>query len=216
MTLIARRTALFLLAGAAAATPALAQSTRRPAGPALSPADQATVAAASAALAAVRLAQGAFTQINPNRSQSTGRFWISRPGRVRFEYDSPSPLLIVADGATVAIEDRALKTVDRAPLRATPLHFVLRNGLDIARDAVVQRVERTPEQALVTVRDRTGEADGLLTLIFTGDMRSLSGWRVEPGAGGATQVFLRDVATPAVIDPKLFILRDPPRRTRPR
>ena len=215
MTLIARRSALFLLAGAAA-SPALAQTSRRPAGPALSPADQATVAAASAALAAVRLSQGAFTQINPDRRQVTGRFWLSRPGRVRFEYDAPSPLLVVADGATVAISDRSLKTVDRAPLRATPLHFVLRNGLDIARDAAVQRVERRPEQALITVRDRTGEADGLLTLIFTGDMRTLSGWRVEPGAGGPTQVFLRDVTTPGSIDPKLFILRDPPRRSGPR
>jgi outer membrane lipoprotein-sorting protein len=215
MTLIARRSALLLIAGAAA-TPAFAQSSRRAAGPVLSPADRATVAAASAALAAVRLSQGAFTQINPDRRQVTGRFWLSRPGRVRFEYDNPSPLLIVADGATVAIEDRALKTVDRAPLRATPLHFVLRNGLDIARDAAVQRVERNAEQALVSVRDRTGEADGLLTLVFTGDVRTLSGWRVEPGAGGATQVFLRDVTTPATIDPKLFIMRDPPRRPRPR
>ena len=162
MTLIARRSALFLLAGAAARRP-LALTSRRPAGPALSRADQDTVAAAGAARA-----------------------------------------------------DRSLKTVDRAPLRATPLHFVLRNGLDIARDAAVQRVERRPEQALITVRDRTGEADGLLTLIFTGDMRTLSGWRVEPGAGGPTQVFLRDVTTPGSIDPKLFILRDPPRRSGPR
>lgn len=216
MNAIPRRTALALLAAGACAGPVLAQSARRPAAPALSPADQATVTAASAALAGVRLAQGAFTQLNPDRREVTGRFWLSRPGRARFEYDSPSPLLIVADGATVAIEDRALKTVDRAPLRATPLHFVLRNGLDIARDAAVMRVERNAQQALVTVRDRTGEADGLLTLIFTGDMRTLSGWRVEPGAGGATQVLLRDVATPASIDPKLFIVRDPPRRSRAR
>ena len=50
-------------------------------------------------------AEGEFTQINPDGSLATGRIYIRRPGRVRFEYDPPEESLVMAGGGQVAIFD---------------------------------------------------------------------------------------------------------------
>ncbi|MEL7453030.1 MAG: outer-membrane lipoprotein carrier protein LolA, partial [Pseudomonadota bacterium] len=71
------------------------------------------VSAAAAALSAVETAEGRFVQVAPDFSITEGQFYLRRPGRVRFEYDAPVPILVVADGATVAIEDKDLETQDR-------------------------------------------------------------------------------------------------------
>ncbi|MEO1408033.1 MAG: outer-membrane lipoprotein carrier protein LolA, partial [Pseudomonadota bacterium] len=97
-------------------------------------AQRALLAEVSAALSAVTTAKGRFVQIAPDGSESTGDFYLRRPGRVRFEYDAPVPLLIVADGATVAVEDKDLETQDRVPLGTTPLGLLLDDDLDLNQD----------------------------------------------------------------------------------
>jgi outer membrane lipoprotein-sorting protein len=165
---------------------------------------------ASAALNQFRLAQGRFTQVAPDGARTQGGFWLSRPGRVRFEYDSPSPLLIVADGSTVAIQDRRMRTTDRIPLNTTPLQFILRAQTNLEQDARVTRVVRTGGTTQISLRDRTGRTDGELTLVFTGEgaAMALNSWVVRDGAGGQTRVTLSNVTRPSRIDPRQFILRE--------
>ncbi len=166
------------------------------------------VAAASAALNRISGLQGRFRQINPDGSASSGKVWLQRPGRLRFEYDAPNPLVIVADGATVAVEDRALKAVDRVPLRSTPLHFVLKKDVDLAKDARIVRVLRAGDATLVTLRDRSGETDGELTLAFEGSDYALRRWTVIDGMGDRTELELVESARVARLDPKLFRVAD--------
>ncbi|MEL6257724.1 MAG: outer-membrane lipoprotein carrier protein LolA [Pseudomonadota bacterium] len=167
------------------------------------------VAQASAALGDVRTARGRFLQTAPDWSQTTGDFALRRPGRVRFEYDAPTPIRIVADGATVAIEDRDLETQDRAPLGATPLALILDDDIDFEREAEILDVERTDAYAAMTIQDRSGEVDGQLTLFFSRDGYDLLGWRTVDGAGGVTLVELSDVETGVRINPRTFRIEDP-------
>ncbi|MBL8549915.1 MAG: outer membrane lipoprotein carrier protein LolA [Hyphomonadaceae bacterium] len=168
----------------------------------------ATLAAASAALNAQRLIQGRFRQTGPDGSVSTGRFFLQRPGRVRFEYDPPAPLLIVADGSVLAVQDRQLRNTNRAPLRSTPLYFVLKDNLNLARDAHVTRVERDGDLLFVTVRDRSGQADGDLTLALAGPEYTLRSWDVVDATGGRTRFAITASTTPDTINPAAF--RAPP------
>lgn len=173
------------------------------------------LADASAALNRLTAAKGRFSQVAPDGSTSGGDISIARPGRLRFEYDKPSPYTIVADGSTVAIEDRALKDVTRVPLRSTPLHYVLKKDVSLDKDARVTRVARVGADLHVTARDRTGEADGEITIVFSGPALSLTQWSITDGQNQTTRITLSDVKAVAKLDPRLFRLdagRDPTSR----
>lgn len=198
----------FVLASLAALAAAIAPLSASPAyadRTAVPQAEQsATLAAASAGLNAQRLLQGRFRQTGPDGSISTGRFFLQRPGRVRFEYDPPAPLLIVADGSVLAVQDRQLRNTNRAPLRSTPLYFVLKDNLNLARDAHVTRVEREGDLLFVTVRDRAGQADGDLTLALAGPEYTLRSWDVVDATGGRTRFAITAATVPATINPTAF------------
>lgn len=164
------------------------------------------IADASRRLDAIRMLSGRFEQLAPNGAITRGTFHLQRPGRLRFDYDKPSPLTIVSDGSVVSIQDRALRTIDRAPLRSTPLHFVLASSINLDRDLRVTQVVREGERLAIALKDRTGQSDGELTLIFSG--ANLSAWRVIDAAGQVTEVRLVDTRTPTKLDAKLFRMDD--------
>ena len=152
--------------------------------------------------------EGRFFQIAPNGSLDEGAFYMRRPGRLRFEYDDPNPNLIVADGTWVILENRDLKTVDRYPLRATPLKLLLKKNVDLAKDAHVVAVEQLEAALLVTVRDDKDDAQGELTLIFSQPDLTLVQWVITDAQGLQTSIALRDVKQGTKINPALFVVRD--------
>jgi outer membrane lipoprotein-sorting protein len=163
---------------------------------------------ASKALATVKTARGKFEQYSPDGSYSTGQFAMSRPGKVRFDYDDPVPLVLVADGTTVALQDSDLETTDRVPLSSTPLSLLLSDKLDFEKQAEVIDVRRTADKTNITVRDKSGEMDGTLTVVLANSDNALTGWRTVDANGGRTSVLLSGVETGAKLNPRLFILKD--------
>ncbi len=160
--------------------------------------------AASAALNRLVAVQGRFSQVAPDGSQSQGDIYLQRPGRMRFAYDAPSPLTIVSDGSTVAVEDRSVRDVSRVPLRATPLYYVLKRDVNLERDARITSVARNGDRVLVTARDRTGEADGEITLVFSGPTYDLKQWSITDGQRQTTRITLSAIRGAGRLDPRLF------------
>jgi|GEM_PF-236963 outer membrane lipoprotein-sorting protein len=154
-----------------------------------------------------------FIQTAPDGTQSAGELSLQRPGRARFDYDDPSPILLVADGATVAIADFQLETIDRAPIRSTPMRFLL-SGTDQLFDSVTE-AGRSGGRLYVTLVDPAAEVDGRLTLVFDDpdpaspavDM-ALAGWFAVDAMGGLTEVNLTEAERGVSFDPRLFILDD--------
>ena len=157
--------------------------------------------------AAERL-QGRFVQSSPDGSRAAGTFYMQRPGRLRFEYDPPATLLIVADGSVVAMRDTALRTTERTPLRSTPLHLILAETVDLDRSARIVRVSRSGDWLVVTARDRAGQTDGTITLHFSGPEAQLRSWDVVDATGARTRITLSDLTQPASLDRRLFRLED--------
>ena len=164
---------------------------------------------AAEALAAAKTAKGRFTQVAPDGSLTRGDFALRRPGRMRFDYDDPTPILIVSDGATVAMEDSELETVDRVPLASTPLGMILAEKLDFETKARVVDVDRGNNRVSITVEDRSGEAEGQLTMYFDSTTYQLMSWQTLDANRQTTLVTLEDVKTNGSVDPRLFILDDP-------
>ena len=168
----------------------------------------AILTATSAALSAAKTAKGNFIQTNPDGSITTGTFALNRPGRMRFDYDDPTPVLIVSDGTTVAMEDSELETVDRVPIGATPLGLILSTDLNVDEDVDVLSVMQSADRFGVRVEDASGELEGTLTIVFDKVSYELLGWLTTDGNLRTTVVDLTDVETNVRVDPRLFRLDD--------
>jgi outer membrane lipoprotein-sorting protein len=164
------------------------------------------------AVNAITRLQGQFRQTNPDASVVTGKFYLSRPGKVRFEYDAPSPLLLLADGRNVILHDRRLRTTDRYPLRQTPLYFLLKAKVDLAKDVRVTAVETRGDKLAITLTDAKREADGALSLIFNQPDMQLLEWTLRDRQGRATRVQLLDAQMGPAISAALFADPSPRRR----
>lgn len=162
----------------------------------------------SAALTDAKTAKGQFIQTNIDGSISTGSFALNRPGRVRFEYDDPTPVLIVSDGTTVAIEDKDLETVDRVPIGSTPLGLILSPRLDVNDDVEILSVSQNADRIGVRVSDATGELEGTLTMVFDKTSYELLGWLAVDGNLQTTVVDLVNIETNVRVDPRLFRLNE--------
>jgi outer membrane lipoprotein-sorting protein len=175
-------------------------------GQALPKAEQASViTAVGRAVNAITRLQGRFIQTNPDGSNVGGRFWLQRPGRVRFEYDAPSPLLLISDGTNVALQDRRLRTTDRYPLRQTPLYFLLKSNVDLSRDVNVTGVERRGGNLFLTMRDRRREAEGALVVSFDQATNALEEWSIADRQGRTTRVRLVDAVQGPAIAASQFV-----------
>jgi outer membrane lipoprotein-sorting protein len=164
---------------------------------------------AARAMTGVRTAQGKFDQIDDQGRQSSGVFYISRPGKVRFDYASPEVMHIVSDGVTVSVEEPKRASYDSAPLASTPLHLFLRSNVDLKRDGSVVDVTQKDGAYLLTLEDKTGEAQGRMTLEFRVSDFELLGWTTTDGSGTQTRVRLSDTRKNVALKPSLFIVRDP-------
>lgn len=136
--------------------------------------------------------QGDFTQIAPSGAISVGRFYLRRPGMLRFEYDPPSPLLIVANGGLVYVRDEALETTDSYPVKKTPLKFLLNKKLDLD-DAKIVAVDRGVDTIAITFASKDAETEGELTVIARAPDISLERWIVRDPQNGITVVSLDHV-----------------------
>lgn len=168
----------------------------------------AILGAASAALAAAETASGKFMQTNADGTITTGTFALRRPGRMRFDYDDPTPILIVSDGTTVALEDSELETVDRIPISATPLGLILSTDLNVDDDVEVMSILENEDRIGIRVSDSSGEFEGTLTMVFDKQSYELLGWLTVDGNFLTTVVDLVDVETNERVDPRLFRLNE--------
>ena len=162
--------------------------------------------AARTALSDAKTAQGKFIQSNSDGSFIEGSFALNRPGKMRFDYNDPSPILIVADGTTVAMQDSELETIDRIPLASTPLGLILDSDLDFGSDVDVLGIQRNSDKIGIRVSDATGELEGTLTMVFDAASYDLLGWLAIDGNRQTTVVDLIDVTTNSRLDPRLFRL----------
>lgn len=161
------------------------------------------------AMTDTKTVQGRFTQVDPSGAPSNGLFYISRPGRVRFEYSSPEPIFIVSDGETVSIEEPKRKAYDAVPLSSTPLNLFLRSNIDLKKEGSVTDVSSANGFHYVTLVDKTGQAEGKMILQFRQSDFELLGWRQVDGTGSETKVQLSDIKKNVALKGSLFVVRDP-------
>lgn len=156
--------------------------------------DPAVVAQIEAYLNGIRTLKARFLQVAPDGRTSQGTAWLVRPGRMRFEYDPPSPLLLVAGNGLLVFHDSQLGQTSNIPLAQTPLGILLADQVKLAGGAVqVTGMQRLPGMISLTVVRPALLAEGSLTLVFADNPLTLRQWTVLDAQHQETRVTLYDV-----------------------
>ncbi len=187
--------------------PALAQAPPAAQGEALTPADRGWIDRIQDTLNAITTLKGRFQQIAPDGRRSTGKMWLDRPGRMRFEYDKPSPLLLVAGGGRLVFTDSALKQTTEIPLDKTPLGLLLRPQLSLSGDVTVTGFRHDNGMLQVALVRTASPSDGSLTVFMTETPLALRGWSVVDAQGRETRIDLFDLAAGGAMPGGLFDTR---------
>src|SRR5580698_109563 len=166
---------------------------------------KAQAARVSAYLSSLQTLVGNFVQVGPDGSKTKGDFYIQKPGKVRFEYDAPSPIAIIADGSSVAVRDRKLATQDIYPLSQTPLRYLLSDRIDLMKDTNVVNVTADDLYISVTIEEKQAliGTSRLMLMIGVKDGQ-LKQWTVTDPQGYDTTVAVYNLDTSKKLDPGLF------------
>ena len=166
---------------------------------------KAQAARVSAYLSSLQTLVGNFVQVGPDGSKTKGDFYIQKPGKVRFEYDEPSPIDIVADGSSVAVRDRKLATQDIYPLSQTPLRYLLSDRIDLLKDTNVVNVTADDVFISVTIEEKqTLIGTSRLMLMIGAKDGQLKQWTVTDPQGYDTTVAVYNLDSSKKVDPGLF------------
>jgi outer membrane lipoprotein-sorting protein len=172
---------------------------------AFNPTQKAQVDKVSAYLSSVQQLVGNFVQVGPDGRRVKGEFYIQKPGKVRFEYDPPSPIEIVADGQSVVVRDRKLATQDLYPLSQTPLRFLLSERIDLLRETNVVGVRADDVYVTVVIEEKQPVigTSRLMMMVGAKDYQ-LKQWTVTDPQGYDTTVAVTNLDSSKRPDPGMF------------
>ncbi len=193
-------------AGLGAAAPRAQAEAHQPA--TLSPDQSAAVRRAVRYLNDLSTLQARFIQISSNGAYAEGEMIVQRPGKMRFDYDPPHPVLIIANGLSLLFYDREVKQASFLPLWETPLWFLIREQVTLSEDVVVSAVEQSPGALRITLTDKELSEAGSITLVFSDRPLDLKKWEITDAQGILTQVSLINPRYGVEIDPLAFDYSD--------
>lgn len=179
-----------------------------------SPDPAADIAKAEKYLDGLSTAQARFLQTAPDGKQAIGNFYLSRPGRLRFEYDPPVQDFVVADGFFIYFYDSALGEQSNAPIGQTLADFLLRGDLKLSGDIRVTDVRRSGGLLTMTLVQAKDPGAGSLMLGFEEEPMRLKKWRVVDAANAVVEVELFQMEENIRLARNLFVYAAPTDGTR--
>jgi outer membrane lipoprotein-sorting protein len=148
--------------------------------------------------------RGDFIQKSEKGRALKGVMFISKPGKLRFEFAPPTPLLIASDGKWVTFKNTQKEKGDQWPLSSTPFRFIVSPKLDLMKEAVVTRIEEVEGFTTVGFADKKGSLKGEIAMVYDETKGELSQWVITDNKGQRTTVILSNIEKDVRIDPKLF------------
>ncbi|MEW7007947.1 MULTISPECIES: outer-membrane lipoprotein carrier protein LolA [unclassified Lentilitoribacter] len=144
--------------------------------------------------ASVKTMMGEFVQLNPDGNQIAGKFFISRPGKLRFNYEKPSPVRVISDGRNLVVGNQKLKTWSLYPLRTTPLKLLLANKINL-KSKDIKSVTETDSLVTIVMGNKTIFGKSTITMMFDPASYELRQWTIKDVQGKETTVLIFNVET---------------------
>lgn len=161
--------------------------------------------------ASVKTMSGEFVQFGPRGEQTGGKFFIDRPGKVRFNYNEPSPMRVISDGRMVVVGNQKLKTWDIYPLSKTPLNLLLGETIDLS-SKMVRDVKEEPDLTTIVLGDKSIFGDSTITMMFDPKTYDLRQWTITDAQGKDTSVMVFNVQTGVELNDRIFRIPEDARR----
>jgi outer membrane lipoprotein-sorting protein len=155
--------------------------------------------------ARVRTMMGEFVQFGPRGEQTGGKFFIERPGKVRFNYEAPSTFRVMSDGTTLVLENTKLRTADVYPLSKTPLKLLLDDKIDLS-GGKVRSVKEEADLTTIQLADKSMFGDSTITMMFDPASYELRQWTITDAQGKDTTVMIFNVQEGVRFDPSVFAI----------
>ena len=152
----------------------------------------------------IRSLKARFVQSNPNGSVVQGTLYVRRPGRMRFEYDAPSQLKIVADGAQVTMWDNATRDFGQWPIGWTAASFLVKDPLVLSGDLQVEKLERVNGMLEATMSQTRRPQEGKVIVRLSENPLQLRGWTIIDNRGKSVTVSLTEMQTGLQLADSLF------------
>ena len=147
----------------------------------------------SSYLDSIKKVSGTFTQFNSDKTISTGRIFLFRPGRMRMEYKTPDNSLVIVGGSQIAVFDSKSNTDPRVfPLRKTPLNILLKKKINLKTSDIVIRHEEEENSTVVLLQDPKLSSYGSLKLVFVDHPVTLKQWVITNEMGDQTVLKFKD------------------------
>jgi outer membrane lipoprotein-sorting protein len=168
---------------------------------------QALINKISAYLSGVQTMVGNFVQIGPDGGRAEGTFYLQKPGKVRFEYNPPNPIELIADGSSVVVRDRDLATQQLVPLSQTPLRYLLADRIDLLRDTDVVSVSADDTFVTIVIQEKQlVVGTSRLMIMFDAKDMTLKQWTVTDPQGLDTTVSVYNLDSTKKPDPSMFVI----------
>ena len=168
------------------------------------PQQQADLDRINAYLNGIHTLKSNFVQLGPEGQLDQGTFYLDRPGKLRFAFAAPNPLLLVATGGKFYVRNIRLNTVDPYDLSDTPFGILLDQDVNLKTNKAILGVEEQRDALIVHARTSANRNQSNITLVFTFPVVELRQWMVTDNQGGTTTVALTGMQTGVTLDPSLF------------
>ncbi len=155
-------------------------------------------------LTEIRTLEARFVQVSSNGTIAEGDLYLNRPGRLRFEYDPPFPVLMLADGLVLLYYDKELEEATYLPLWETPLWFLLKDEIKLQDNVRLLGIDRGFGTLRLTVEEESDDPQGRVTLVFGDQPLALKKWIVTDAQGITTEVALISLRAGVDLDETLF------------
>ncbi len=131
--------------------------------------------------------------------------YISRPGKMRFEYASPNQALVIAAAGSVAVYDDKSKNGPAIyPLKKTPLSLILDKDVNLKTSGMVKKHYENGEYTIIVASDPKGKTKGQIELMFTDNPITLKQWVVTDQSRQKTTVQLGRLKEQKNLSSRLF------------
>ncbi|WP_159587592.1 outer membrane lipoprotein carrier protein LolA [Chelativorans xinjiangense] len=157
----------------------------------------------AAHFSSVRTMTGEFVQFGPRGEQTGGKFYIERPGKLRFDYEGSAGFRVVSDGTTVVVRNKRMNTADVYPLSQTPLKLLLDERIDLSGEKV-QSVQEDEDLTTIRLADRKVFGSSTITMMFDAGSYELRQWTITDAQGKDTTVMIYNVQAGVTFDPSVF------------
>lgn len=150
-----------------------------------------------------------FTQVAPDGTLTTGTFYLKRPGMMRWQYNPPTPVLMVSDGKQFVFYDYDLQQVTYLPLDGTVLAFLAQPKIRFTGKIAVTSFEEKGGIIRIGMANREKPGEGDLTLEFSDSPLQIESMIVTDATQQITTVSLDNAKFGVSLDKKLFDFKDP-------